>query len=77
MMDVAKKKLLKRYQVKIAQMEDRLVSYPDMVNYTVAFATKYNLTSADMKSVIPKDILECSMPSVLDMIDAPEGMELE
>lgn len=72
-----KKKLLERYQKKITAMEDKPVSYPDMVYYTVAFARRHGLSGADMEPVIPKDILECSMPTVLDMIDASDDFELE
>jgi hypothetical protein len=78
MMDTDRKAaLLERYKKKLAELESKTDEFPDLVYYTVAFAKKHGLTGSDMEPVIPKDLLECSMPTVLDMIDATGDFELE
>lgn len=72
-----KKRLLKQYKEKLSELEAKTDSFPDLVGFTVDFAREHKLTGDDMESVIPRDILECCVPSVLDMIDMPEGVELE
>ncbi len=72
-----KEKLLEQYKKKLTVLESRTDSFPDLVDFTVSYARKHGLTGEDMEPVIPKDVLECCMPSVLDMIDAAEGFEFE
>lgn len=69
--------LLERYKKELAELEAKTDECPDLVDFTYDFAKAHGLTGSDMEPVIPKDLLECSMPTVLDMIDATEDFELE
>ncbi len=78
MMDTDRKAaLLERYKKELAELEAKTDECPDLVDFTYDFAKAHGLTGSDMEPVIPKDLLECSMPTVLDMIDATEDFELE
>ena len=69
--------LLERYKKELAELEAKTDECPDLVDFTYDFAKAHGLTGSDMEPVIPKDLLECSMPTVLDMIDATEDFPLE
>lgn len=69
--------LLERYKKELAELEAKTDECPDLVDFTYDFAKAHGLTGSDIEPVIPKDLLECSMPTVLDMIDATEDFELE
>ena len=78
MMDTDRKAaLLERYKKELAELEAKTDECPDLVDFTYDFAKAHGLTGSDMEPVIPKDLLECSMPTVLDMIDATEDFPLE
>lgn len=78
MMDTDRKAaLLERYKKELAELEAKTDECPDLVDFTYDFAKAHGLTGSDMEPVIPKDLLECSMPTVLDIIDATEDFELE
>ena len=78
MMDTDRKAaLLERYKKELAELEAKTDECPDLVDFTYDFAKAHGLTGSDIEPVIPKDLLECSMPTVLDMIDATEDFELE
>ena len=78
MMDTDRKAaLLERYKKELAELDAKTDECPDLVDFTYDFAKAHGLTGSDMEPVIPKDLLECSMPTVLDMIDATEDFELE
>ena len=78
MMDTDRKAaLLERYKKELAELEAKTDECPDLVDFTYDFAKAHGLTGSDMEPVIPKDLLECSTPTVLDMIDATEDFELE
>lgn len=72
-----KKELLERYKKELAELEVKTDECPDLVDFTYDFAKAHGLTGSDMEPVVPKDILECCIPTVLDMIDAREGFEIE
>lgn len=72
-----KAELLNRYKKELAKLKAKTSSYPKLVDFTVAFAIDNGLSGSDMQPVIPQDMLECCIPTVLDMIDATEEYIVE
>ncbi|MBQ4615075.1 MAG: hypothetical protein IJB31_09145 [Akkermansia sp.] len=76
-MNTKKEVLLEQYKRELSELEKKTDSYPDLIDFTVEFAMKHKLDANDMAAVIPQDMLECCVPTVLDMIAATDEFPVE
>lgn len=73
----SKKTILERYKILLEELFSQNSEELDIIIATVKFARIHRLTSDDMEPFIPKRLLSCCVPSVLDMIDADEEHPVE